>query len=44
MRQRSDAGLYDRPALNDSDRKEIFQDWSLNQDDYAQMAGDQDLT
>ena len=44
MRQRSDAGLYDRPALNDSDRKEIFQDWSLNQDDYAQMPGDQDLT
>jgi tRNA (guanosine-2'-O-)-methyltransferase len=44
MRQRSQAGMYDRPSLQETDRRRIFLEWSSNQDMETSATGDQDLT
>lgn len=44
MRQRSVAGLYDRTSLNDSERAQMFLEWSSKQEEDADESGIQDLT
>lgn len=44
MRQRSLAGMYDRPSLQETDRRRMFLEWSSNQDMETSVTGDQDLT
>jgi tRNA (guanosine-2'-O-)-methyltransferase len=44
MRQRSLAGMYDRPSLQETDRRRMFLEWSSDQDMEASVKEDQDLT
>jgi tRNA (guanosine-2'-O-)-methyltransferase len=44
MRQRSLAGMYERPSLHETDRRRMFLEWSSNQDMETSVTGDQDLT